>query len=102
MWSRRFATNRRWWLAATAILFLAGSWVNWFPEAKGPLVYWYVWWVFVSGQYQCSTADMVVPLAVWTVILAVPAIVLGWTIQAVAVAVVARLRGEAPTQAIDV
>ena len=84
MWDRQLQTHRRLWAVVALVLFVVLGCVNWVPESKGSVPYWVVWLIFLSGEYHCSTADIVMPLVLLTAMLATPAIAFGWVIQAIA------------------
>jgi hypothetical protein len=89
MWNQRLQTNRLWWLAASSVLFLIGTYVELLPTSKyggTTWLYWKVLLMTLAGDYHCSTVDAVVPLVLWTAMLAIPSAVLGWVAQAMCVA----------------
>jgi hypothetical protein len=74
----RFPTRPRLWLACAGLLFLA-AWL--LPmEVKGDrLPIGYLWVLLFRSS---ASSDLLAFLLVWTAILAVPAVVLGWVIHA--------------------
>lgn len=42
---------------------------------------WEIWRVFLTHDYICSTSEMLTGLGIYTLALAVPAIVVGWILQ---------------------
>lgn len=78
-----FHTNYRVWFFATACVFVALGYVN--PSAGVAWVDSSLWrrlFILLSGDYFCSTADMLDPIVLWAIVLMVPAVVFGWVFQA--------------------
>jgi hypothetical protein len=82
MWHQAIPTNYRLWAAIAFGIFVGAGCINWVPESKA-LAYWPTWWLFVTGKYACPTEEFVFVLAMWGVMLAIPAVILGWVGQAV-------------------
>ena len=91
----KFRIDLRLWLLAAGGLFVALGFVD--PVAgvaKGDNSLWAYVARFVTGDYFCSTPDIVIPILFRSALQVVPAAALGWVVQAVVV--VARGRAEAP------
>jgi hypothetical protein len=82
----RFRTDLRLWLLAAGGVFVALGFVD--PVAgvaKGDNGLWAYVARFVTGDYFCSTPDIVIPILFRSALQAVPAAALGWVVQAVVV-----------------
>ncbi len=94
----RFHTDKRLWLIAASVLFVALGFVD--PVAgvaKGDNSLWAHVARFVTGDYFCSTPEIVIPILLRSALQAIPAAVLGWVAQAVVVIVRSRGRATKPT-----
>ena len=90
----RFRTDFRLWLLAAGGLFASLGFVD--PVAgvaKGDNSLWSYVARFVTGDYFCSTPDIVIPILFRSALQAISAAALGWIVQAVVV--VARGHAEA-------
>jgi hypothetical protein len=61
--------------------------------AKGENYFWSYVRRLVTGNYSCTTADMVLPVLMFAGMLAVPAAILGWAVQAVLVVLLSPRQG---------
>ena len=101
MWNRRIRTSYPLWAAFSLVLFAAwGSVVPSSGESKAGS-YWSMWADFLAGNYACSVSACVYVLAVFSLMLSVPAAVVGWIAQAVVGVVVAGLRSLVPAPPTD-
>src|SRR5262245_45932213 len=92
-----FRTDRRLWLVAAGCAFVALGFVD--PVAgvaKGHNSLWAYVGLHVTGDYFCSTADIVVPILFLVAPQAVLSAALGWVLQAFVVVARSRGRGAAP------
>jgi hypothetical protein len=79
----RYGANTRIWLIAAGCLFVAIGFVD--PVAgvtKGDNSLWSHTTHLVTGDYHCSTSDIVIPIVFQAVLLSVPSVMIGWVIQA--------------------
>jgi hypothetical protein len=82
----RFRTDHRLWATAAACVFLALGFVD--PVAgvaKGDNSLWAYVARLVTGNYSCSTLDIVVLILIRSALQVIPAALLGWVVQAVVV-----------------
>ncbi len=82
----QFHTHRRLWLISAGGLFIALGFID--PVAgvaKGDNCLWHYVTRFVTGDYFCSTPDIIIPILYRSALQAVPAVILGWVVQSVAV-----------------
>ena len=82
MWKQPIKTNLFLWLIASLILFVIFGFVNWIPEGKTEC-YWLWWVILLEGKYGCSNFDFVFALCFGAIFHAIPAIILGWALQAI-------------------
>ena len=99
MWKQPIKTNLFLWLIASLILFVIFGFVNWIPEGKTEC-YWLWWAIFFEGDYGCSNYDFVFALCFGAIYLSIPAIILGWALQAVIQSILA-MRKRIGRQKID-
>jgi hypothetical protein len=82
-----YRTNYWFWGIASGCIFLALGFVD--PVAgatwKGDCSLWSHVGILIRGDYFCSSADIVAPIAFMALFLAVPAALLGWVLQALIV-----------------
>jgi hypothetical protein len=60
------------------------------PEGEGSVSYWQMWSISLSGEWICSTAGFVWFLVVHALLRAIPAVVVGWLLQAIVAVAVCR------------
>lgn len=79
-----FRTNYRVWALAAGCLFVALGFVD--PVAgatwKGDNSFWAFVRILLRGDYFCSTTELLIVIMVRALVQAVPAVVLGWVLQA--------------------
>jgi hypothetical protein len=86
-----YRTNHLGWVLASACVFAALSFIDLFAGvAKGDCSLWGQLAVLFRGEYICDTTEVLGGVVLWTAILAVPAVLIGWLIQAVIVVAQAR------------
>jgi hypothetical protein len=76
-WRKSIRTSYRLWGVISAVLFIAAGCVTWDPNFLGTS-YWAYWRIFQSRDYACSTTAIVLILALWGLVMAVPSAALGW------------------------
>jgi hypothetical protein len=82
----RFRTNYQLWTAIGGCLFIALGFVDPLAGAgKGDNRLWANVVRLVHEDFSRITSDMVLPILLWGVILAIPAAALGWVFQAIVV-----------------
>ena len=90
----RLRTDLRFWLVAAGCLFVAFGFVDLIAGvAKGNNSLWASVARLVTGEYSCSTPDIVIAIVFRSALQAVPAAVIGWVLQAVAVVYQSRRGG---------
>src|SRR3712207_5088939 len=95
-------TSRTLWAVFSVGLFLATAFINPMPDIKGSVSLWGGLYILLRGDYFCSTEEMIFATGCHARLLAIPALVFGWVLQGLIVAVPAALRvgqGRAPTAA---
>jgi hypothetical protein len=84
---RSFRTNYWVWAISALSLFFALGFVN--PTAgvvyKGNNSLWTVVWILLSGNYHCSTSEILAIVGFRSLLQAVAAIVIGWVVHALVV-----------------
>jgi hypothetical protein len=94
-----YHTSRRGWAVAAGCVFVILSFVD--PVvgvAKGDNTLWTYFRVLLSGQYACSTTDAVSVVLMRAVFQLVPAMILGWVIQALFLVVKKSSRRTTPAE----
>ncbi|HKI31330.1 MAG TPA: hypothetical protein VKA46_05650 [Gemmataceae bacterium] len=71
------------WLFISLLLFLLAWYLPLPPEAKGggDMRYWEFWSMLLRGDYHCSTGEILVHLAIYSVIFAILTTLAGWILQ---------------------
>jgi hypothetical protein len=86
-----YRTDYRLWLVVGGGLFVAlGLFDPSGGRGKGDGSLWSIVAVFVSGEYHCPMFDMLAPIALFSAMLAAPAALVGWAVQAVVVVIRSR------------
>jgi hypothetical protein len=85
VWKRALKTNKALWVAIALVLFVAFGFWNPSPDTKGGSTYWTFWTGYLHSEHR---ADMIRQLVIWTGWLAIPAVAIGWVLQALIVAVI--------------
>jgi hypothetical protein len=93
-----FRTNYQVWVIAAVSVFVALGFVD--PTAgatwKGNNSLWAHFGDLLRGDYSCSTANLLVPIMFQSLVQAVPAVVLGWVLQAFVVILWSMARNNPP------
>jgi hypothetical protein len=79
-----FRTDYRIWAVASGCVFVALGFVDPLAGAtwKGDNSLWAYLCMLMSGDYICSTTEMLVPIAFRALLQVAPAVALGWVLQA--------------------
>jgi hypothetical protein len=86
----KLRTNTWLWFAMGMIVFCSLGFVNLAPDAKGSASYWGMWGIFLRRDFIGTDIFAVLPFM--TGVLALVALVSGWVLQAVLVAVFVVIR----------
>ena len=84
------------WAAVSTALFLLGGFVNLMPDIKGTNHFWGNLGILLDGDYICSTEEVVFAVAFHAALVAIPAVVFGWVLQALALVILGVGGGSLP------
>jgi hypothetical protein len=82
---REYRTSYKVWLILTVLLFVVAGFISLPGETKGDNRYWVRIAALFAGDYTLSTTEYLSTMALYTLFLAVPSIILSWVLQAVLV-----------------
>ncbi len=81
-WRKSYRSDWKLWFALSAALFIVGGFVNLWPDIKGTEHFWGQFSRLQQGDYSCSSEEMRFSVAFVGLLVAVPAVVLGWLLHA--------------------
>jgi len=92
IFNKSLRTSWALWAFLSVVLFVLLGFVNPLPEDKFGFTYWGMWAIFLRGEWFCSWGEIISQLVFVAFVWAVPAVVVGWVVQASVVAGMAGIR----------
>jgi hypothetical protein len=87
---RELRTNKYLWAVCSLFVFILLGFVDFVPESKGGVQYWHWWAVLFEGAYPWER--FMFPMAMMTLMIAIPSLAVAWVLQALCVVAAACVR----------